>query len=75
MTEEQAQAWLKQVKGNVYRNSRPYEDDAWVAVVRTPAVSGNVGKIIVAFGESLVSATGAAEEQWQEIWGRISSLH
>ena len=76
MTHQEAVAWLRQVDGTVYRQQRECAPEtAWVAVVRTPPSNGRVGKIILAFGDSLEGATIAAEEQWQDIWGRLSETH
>ena len=75
MTEEQAQAWLRQVDGLVYRNADLDEASAWVAVVRAPSNAGHPRQIIVAFGSSLENATDAAEEIWQRHWRRLSATH
>ncbi len=76
MSSEQAQAWIEQVGGVVFHNKRSDDvENAWVAVVRTPPSNGKTGKIILAFGESMEDATCAAEAQWDEIWGDLSSVH
>ena len=73
MTSEQALGWIKQVGGVVYHNKKADEpDNAWVAVVRTPGAVGQAGKLILAFGETLEEATGAAEAQWDTIWSDLS---
>ena len=75
-TEHDALRWLKQVDGTVYHNRQDNNgDNAWVAVVRTPAANGNVGKIILAFGETIQEAAGAAEEEWNSLWAGISVTH
>ncbi len=76
MTSEEATAWIRQVGGVVYHNKESEDaENAWVAVVRTPAAGGKAGKIILAFGETLEDATCAAEAQWDEIWGDLSQVH
>ncbi len=76
MTNQQALAWIKQVGGVVYHNKKSEEpDNAWVAVVRTPHAGGKPGKLILAFGETLENAAGAAEAQWDEIWSDLSLVH
>jgi hypothetical protein len=75
-SEQDALHWLKQVNGTVYHNRQDDSgDNAWVAVVRTPAANGNVGKIILAFGESIQDAAGAAEEEWNALWSGLSATH
>ena len=76
MTPEEALEWIKQVDGVIYHNR--HDDDvenAWVAVVRTPPAGAQAGRIILAFGETLESAAGAAEAQWDRIWSAISRVH
>lgn len=74
--EQEALRWLKQVDGTVYHNRNQADDEnAFVAVVRTPSANGSVGKIILAFGESIQEAAGAAEEQWNSLWSNLSSSH
>ncbi len=75
-SEQDALRWLKQVEGTVYHNRQDTNgDNAWVAVVRTPAANGNVGKIILAFGETIQDAAGAAEEEWNTLWSGLSASH
>ncbi|MCP4039770.1 MAG: hypothetical protein GY733_22695 [bacterium] len=75
-SEQEALRWLKQVEGTVYHNRNGAdEDNAWVAVVRTPASNGKAGKIILAFGESIQEAAGAAEEEWNTLWANLSASH
>ena len=74
--EQEALRWLKQVDGTVYHNRNDADgENAWVAVVRTPSANGKVGKIILAFGESIQEAAGAAEEEWNTLWSSISVKH
>ena len=76
MTREEALCWLEQVGGTIFHNpKKPDTESAWVAVVRTPRSGSRAGKIIMAFGETLECAAIAAEDQWQEIWGGLSSQH
>jgi len=77
LTDEQdALRWLKQVDGTVYHNRNDADgDNAWVAVVRTPAANGRTGKIILAFGESIQEAAGAAESEWNALWSSLSVQH
>lgn len=76
MSTAEARSWIDQVDGVVYHNEESEEvENTWVAVVRTPAGAGRVGKVILAFGESPEEATGAAEAQWDEIWEALSSVH
>ncbi len=75
-SEHEALRWLRQVEGVVYHNRNDADgDNAWVAVVRTPAASGKTGKIILAFGESIQEAAGAAEEEWNALWTSMSATH
>jgi len=76
MTQREALSWLKQVGGTVFHNAQSIDiEDAWIAVVNTPAGNGTNSKIIVAFGESIRTATHAAEEQWNQVWSLLSDLH
>jgi hypothetical protein len=76
VTEEEALGWLHQVDGSIYQNSQSDSDEgAWVAVVQTPAAPGQIGNLIIAFGESLTDATSVAEEQWQRYWSSIGLIH
>ncbi|MCP4038714.1 MAG: hypothetical protein GY944_00300 [bacterium] len=75
-SEQDALRWLKQVDGTVYHNRNQADgDNAWVAVVRTPPAHGKAGKLILAFGESIQEAAGAAEEEWNALWSSISARH
>jgi hypothetical protein len=74
--EQDALRWLKQVDGTVYHNRNDADgDNAWVAVVHTPAANGKTGKIILAFGESIQEAAGAAESEWNTLWWGLSAQH
>jgi len=76
ITEAEALGWLHQVDGSIYQNSQPDDvESAWVAVVQTPAASGRLGSLIIAFGESLTDAASAAEEQWERYWSSIGPIH
>ncbi|MCG8589964.1 MAG: hypothetical protein MJE66_11805 [Proteobacteria bacterium] len=76
MKREEAVEWLRQVSGTVYHNpSEPEGPNAWVAVVRAPAVRGRRGKLILAFGKSLEQAASHAESQYQELWSDSAVLH
>ena len=76
MTPEEALGWIKQVNGVIYHNKDEIDaDNTWVAVVRTPSAGPKVGRIILAFGESLDAAAGAAEAQWDQIWDGLTSIH
>ncbi len=68
MTQNKALRWLKQVDGSIFHNSENNDENAWVAVVRTPAPQGKAGKIILAFGETLSAAANAAEQEWETLW-------
>lgn len=75
-SEQAALRWLKQVDATVYHNRNQADDEnAFVAVVETPAANGRVGKIILAFGESIHEAANAAETQWNSLWRGLSSRH
>jgi len=74
--EREALHWLRQVEGTVYHNRNDADgENAWVAVVRTPAANGKTGKIILAFGESIQEAAGAAEQEWNTLWSSMSVVH
>ncbi len=76
MTPEKALGWLRQVKGQLYRNNRHSSGtEAWVAVVRTPRSGARNGRLIIALGSSMEEAAAAAEGQWQEIWQGMSQTH
>jgi hypothetical protein len=76
MTPEKALEWLKQVDGVIFHNKEEIDlENTWVAVVRTPAAGPKAGRIILAFGESMEEAAGAAEAQWDQIWTGLSSVH
>ena len=75
-SEQAARRWLKQVDGTVYHNPNEMDgDNAWVAVVQTPPANGRLGKLILAFGESVQEAAGAAEAEWNTLWSTISLEH
>ena len=73
MTQNEALRWLKQVDGSIFHNSETNDENAWVAVVRTPAAQGGAGKIILAFGDTLSAATSAAEHEWHDLWQTFGS--
>jgi hypothetical protein len=76
MTPDEALGWLRQVRGQLYRNNRhPSGIEAWVAVVRTPRNGRRNGKLIIALGSSMEEAAAAAENQWQEVWHRMGETH
>ena len=76
MTPEEALSWLRQVRGQLYRNNRhPSGVQAWVAVVRTPRDGARNGKLIIALGSSMEEAAAAAQVQWQEVWDGLSQTH
>jgi len=76
MTPDDALSWLRQVKGQLYRNNRHASGTrAWVAVVRTPRSGSRNGKLIIALGSSMEEAASAAEGQWQEVWRGTGRRH
>ena len=76
MKSDEALSWLRQVKGQLYRNNKHASGkQAWVAVVRTPRRGSRRGKLIIALGESMEEATSAAEDQWQRFWVGQGPLH
>jgi hypothetical protein len=76
MSSEDALGWLRQVKGQLYRNNRhPSGTEAWVAVVRTPRNGSHNGKLIIALGSSMEEAAAAAEGQWRRVWRDLSQTH
>jgi hypothetical protein len=76
MSEREALRWLRQVDGAIYHNRHQgYDEDTWVAVVQTPAAPGSIGKVIMAFGETVEEAACAAEAQWHQVWGELSTIH
>ena len=75
-SEQAALRWLEQVDGIVYHNRNQEDDEsAFVAVVNTPAANGQVGKVILAFGETIQEAAAAAEEEWNNLWSNLSANH
>lgn len=75
-SEQAALRWLVQVDGVVYHNRNHGDDEnAFVAVVNTPAAIGQVGKVILAFGETIQEAAGVAEEEWNNLWSTLSANH
>ena len=76
MTADEAAAWLRQVRGELYRTPQSYSDhQAWVAVVRPPGAGGRRGPLIVALGGTAQEATAAAAEQWHQLWQQLSAIH
>lgn len=76
MKSEEALSWLRQVKGQLYRNRKHASGkQAWVAVVRTPQAGSRKGKLIIALGDSIEEATTAAEGQWQRLWEQLGNSH
>ena len=64
-------ARLRQQDGNARTPWGQLQDDAWVAVVKTPRSGLRKGKLIVALGETLVEATEAASAQWNELFSAL----
>ncbi len=75
MTHQEAVTWLREVEGELYRTRDGNGPRAWVAVVRTPGTSSRRGKLIIAMGDTLQSAAGAAAAQWQRVWRSLGRLH
>lgn len=76
MSPQEALDWLRQVRGQLYRNNPlPSGEQAWVAVVRTPPSGPRNGKLIIALGASMEEAASAAEGQWREVWRTLSRDH
>ena len=76
MKSAEALSWLRQVKGQLYRNKKHATGkEAWVAVVRTPQGGPRKGKLIIALGESMEEATSSAEGQWQQLWENHGPVH
>ena len=75
MTHSEALRWIEQVDADVFFNEQEDFDNGWTAVVRTPQRPGEPEKVILAFGESLLAAASAAEEQWQQLWETLSRTH
>ena len=76
MSSQESLGWLRQVKGQLYRNKRhPSGIQAWVAVVRTPRNGARNGKLIIALGSSMEEAAATAKGQWHEIWHGMSQTH
>jgi hypothetical protein len=73
---EEALLWLREVEGRLYRSGPDAGGrSAWVAVVRTPGAPGQRGKLIVALGDTLEEAAGAALAHWQRLWRALGSVH
>lgn len=76
MTTEEAFCWIEQVDAQVFHNKEETPENKWVAVVRAPgSMPDPIDHVILAFGESFVEATRAAEEQWQSHWSTLSRWH
>ena len=76
MSPDEAVAWLRSVRGQLYRNNRhPSGRNTWVAVVRTPREGLRNGKLIVALGETIEEAACAAEGRWRAIWRSLGRPH
>ena len=76
MTRDEALDWIQQVDGRLYQNPKKADQhDEWVAVIRTPQSGPVRNKVIVAIGSSLQQATAAAEEEWSQLWQKLSRLH
>jgi hypothetical protein len=73
---DEAIAWLREVRGRLYRSGPDAAGRAaWVAVVRTPGGGGARGKLIIAVGATLEEAAASAEAQWQRLWQARGPLH
>ena len=59
----------------IFFNDEEDLENAWTAIVRTPPRPGEPEKVILAFGETMLAATNAAEEQWQQLWEILSRTH
>lgn len=70
LTSEQAISWLRSVDGELYRTPTHNAslDGLWVAVVRTPAFSGQRARMIIAVGDTALEAAHAAACQWHAAW-------
>ncbi len=76
MTRGEAVTWLRQVDAELYRTAPGRRGrEAWVAVVRTPRVGSQAGKIIVALGETLQEVANTAATRWCEVLWEPGPLH
>lgn len=76
MTNLEAQSWLGHVGARVlYHPQSEGGERAWATVIRTPATGGRRAQIILAFGSSLTDLAETAEQHWNQIWVRASSVH
>jgi hypothetical protein len=76
MSFDEALDWIQQVDGVLYQHpSRVDQNDAWVAVIRSPRTNHGAARVIVASGRTLPLAAAAAEKEWNQLWARLGSLH
>ena len=75
LTHAEALRWIEQVDADVFFNEQEDFDNAWTAVVRTPPRPGEPEKVILAFCDTMLAVTAAAEEQWQQLWKTLSQTH
>ena len=62
----EAVRWLQSVDGRLMRRREDVPGpDGWVALVRTPAATGERAQLIIGVGDSLVEAVETARESWQ----------
>ncbi len=73
---EEAVRWLHQVDGRLMRKDEdPTSPDGWVAIVKTPAATGQGSQVILGFGDSALAAVATAQQSWDQAWREISSVH
>ena len=66
---DEALDWIQQVDGVLYQHpNRVDQNDAWVAVVRSPGTIRGPARVIVTSGRTLPLAATAAEKEWNELW-------
>lgn len=76
METDEAIGWLREVRGQLYRNRpHPNGQNAWVAVVRTPRRGLRNGRLIIALGDTMEDAARAARGQWRRLEFARATLH
>jgi hypothetical protein len=73
---ERAVRWLREVDGRLLcKRDEPDAPDGWVAVVKTPAATGQPAQLILGFGDSALAAVETAQERWDHAWREIGTVH
>jgi hypothetical protein len=67
-SDDEAMRWMQAAGGKLHRRARSGAGGDWAVVLPTPAPRGGVGRLILAFGDSIADAVDAARSGWESVW-------